>query len=218
MSTTGDGLTELAAVMRRLRAECPWDAEQTHASLVPYLVEESAELIEAIETGSPDDLREELGDVLYQVYFHADIASTRTDEGFDIDDVARGVAEKMRSRHPHVFGDSTATTTEEIRDQWIELKRREKAERTSVLDGVPMGMPALALAQKVLGRAADVGVDVSPADRARSLDEPTLGDALLDLVKGARAQGLDAERALRSAIRRLGDDIRSTEAAASRPD
>lgn len=212
MSATGEGLIELVHVMRRLRAECAWDAEQTHASLVPYLVEESAELIEAIETGDSDDLREELGDVLYQVYFHADIAAGENDEGFDIDDVARGVAEKMRSRHPHVFGDSTASTTDEIRDQWLELKRREKSERTSVLDGVPMGMPALALAQKVLGRAADVGIDISPSQTAGTLDEAALGDALLELVKAARAQGLDAERSLRSAVRRVGDGIRATEA------
>lgn len=212
MSVTGDGLIELAQVMRRLRAECAWDAEQTHASLVPYLIEESAELVEAIEAGTPDDLREELGDVLYQVYFHADIAAASAEERFDIDDLARGVAEKMRSRHPHVFGASTASTTDEIRDQWIELKRREKAERTSVLDGVPMGMPALALAQKVLGRADDVGIDIQPSEGAGTFDESALGDALLELVKAARAQGLDAERSLRAAVRRVGDDIRATEA------
>jgi XTP/dITP diphosphohydrolase len=213
VSVVGDGLVELARVMQRLRAECAWDAEQTHASLVPYLIEESAELVEAIEAGKPEDLREELGDVLYQVYFHADIASASAsaDERFDIDDVARGVAEKMRSRHPHVFGESTASTTDEIRDQWIELKRREKSERTSVLDGIPMGMPALALAQKVLGRAGDVGVVLPTADGAGAADEADLGDSLLALVSSARARGLDAERALRGAIRRLAADVRAAE-------
>ncbi|HEV7624174.1 MAG TPA: MazG nucleotide pyrophosphohydrolase domain-containing protein, partial [Amnibacterium sp.] len=120
-------LTRLVAVMARLRGPggCPWDAEQTHASLVRYLIEETAELAEAIETGDIAAMREELGDVLYQVLFHADIAAA--EEGFDIQDVAATSAEKMKRRHPHVFGDSDASTPDEIREQWLEVKAQEKS-------------------------------------------------------------------------------------------
>ncbi|MCU1474104.1 MazG family protein [Amnibacterium sp.] len=206
-------LTRLVAVMARLRGPggCPWDAEQTHESLVRYLIEETAELVEAIETGDAEAMREELGDVLYQVLFHADLAAGTPGEGFDLEDVAAATATKMIGRHPHVFGDTAAADAEAVVGVWEEQKRREKAHRTSVLDGVPMGMPSLLLAEKLLGRAARAGLEVRPSVEAPG-DEEALGDALLDTVVAASAAGLDAERALRGAIRRLTTRIREAEA------
>ena len=211
-------LTRLVAVMARLRGPggCPWDAEQTHESLVRYLIEETAELVEAIETGDVDAMREELGDVLYQVLFHADLAAATPDEGFDLEDVAAATAAKMIGRHPHVFGDTAAANAEAVVGVWEEQKRREKAHRTSVLDGVPMGMPSLLLAEKLLGRAARSGLEVRPSADVPA-DEEALGDALLDTVVAASAAGLDAERALRGAVRRLTDRIRAAEATSASP-
>jgi MazG family protein len=246
MSAEHPRLEELVAIVAQLRAPggCPWDADQTHESLVQYLVEESWELIDAIESGDRDEMIEELGDVLYQVLFHADIAAHTPGEDFDIEDVAAHMTAKMVSRHPHVFGgDRTAQTADDVVGFWDELKAGEKPHRTSVLDGIPRGMPALALAQKVLGKAAKVGVGVAstdaagpdaaqpdaPARPAASTDaaasdaaarpapatEEELGATLLALVASARAQGLDAERALRHAVRGLEDDVRTAEAAAA---
>lgn len=219
MDAAHPGLDELVAMVARLRAPggCPWDAEQTHESLVQYLVEESWELIDAIETGDRAEMIEELGDVLYQVLFHADIAAHTAGEDFDIDDVARHMTAKMVSRHPHVFGDREASTAADVVAFWDELKADEKPHRTSVLDGIPRGMPALALAQKVLGKAEKVGVTVTtdasgPAPVTESpATEDELGEVLLALVASAREQGLDAERALRHAVRRLEDDVRASE-------
>ncbi|BDI23601.1 MazG family protein [Herbiconiux sp. L3-i23] len=209
-SERGSGLVELVEVMHRLRRECAWDAEQTHASLVPYLIEESAELVDAIEAGDTEEMREELGDVLYQVLFHADLAAATPGEGFDIDDVAAATAEKMRSRHPHVFGDSDATTTTEITAQWDAIKKVEKSQRTSVLDGIPKGMPSLSLADKMLKRSA--GIDVAlPTASVDIADEAALGRELLALVVTARKNGLDAERSLRDALRGLDRAVRSAE-------
>jgi XTP/dITP diphosphohydrolase len=221
---THEGLTELVAMVARLRAPggCPWDAEQTHESLVQYLVEESWELIDAIESGSREEMIEELGDVLYQVLFHADLAAHTPGEDFDIDDVARHMTAKMVSRHPHVFGDREAETAADVVAFWDDLKASEKPHRTSVLDGVPRGMPALALAQKMLGKAEKVGVtaasgavtDASSADAPAPVapaTEDELGRLLLALVASARSQGLDAERALRSAVRGLEADVRAAE-------
>jgi XTP/dITP diphosphohydrolase len=209
---SGSALLDLVAVMERLRGPggCPWDAEQTHESLVRYLIEESAELVEAIESGSRDDLLEELGDVLYQVLFHADLAAS-TPGGFTIDDVARATAAKMIGRHPHVFGEADAADSDAVVVLWEQQKAREKSNRTSVLDGIPMGMPSLLLAEKLLGRAAKVGVAVDAAE-AVAADEDALGDALLATVVAAEAQGLDAERALRGSLRRLQERIRAAEA------
>lgn len=204
-------LDELIATMERLRAPagCAWDREQTHASLVQYLVEESAELVEAIESGSDADMVEELGDVLYQVLFHADLA---TEEGrFTLEDVAAHMTQKMVGRHPHVFGDVVAETPDAVVANWEAIKAVEKAHRTSVLDGIPAGMPGLALADKSLGRAAKVGVTVDAAPVPATEEE--LGAQLLALVAGARDAGLDAERALRSALRGLRDDVRAAEIA-----
>lgn len=208
-------LDRLVAVMARLRGPggCPWDAEQTHASLVRYLIEETAELVEAIETGNRDGLLEELGDVLYQVLFHADLASVTPGEGFDVQDVARATAAKMIGRHPHVFGDAEAADADAVVAVWEEQKAREKAHRTSVLDGVPMGMPSLLLAEKLLGRAARAGVPESATADVVPADEDALGDELLATVAAASAQGLDAERALRGALRRLTTRIRTAESA-----
>jgi len=219
-----EGLNELIETVALLRAPggCPWDADQTHESLVQYLVEECWELIDAIETGDRAEMIEELGDVLYQVLFHADIAAHTDGERFDIDDVARHMTAKMVSRHPHVFGDREAHTAADVVAFWEDLKRDEKPHRTSVLDGVPRGMPALALAQKLLGKAEKVRVTVAdvpaPADREVAVSpatEPELGRLLLELVESAREQGIDAERALRGAVRDLEDQVRRAEQSSS---
>lgn len=209
-------LDALVAVMARLRGPggCPWDAEQTHASLVRYLIEETAELVEAIETGDAKALREELGDVLYQVLFHADLAAATPAEGFGIEDVAHDTAAKMVGRHPHVFGDVEAADAAAVVEVWEERKRVEKADRVSVLDGVPMAMPSLLLAEKLVGRAQRVGLPVRGTAEAPD-DEEALGDALLDTVIAASAAGLDAERALRGALRRLTTHIRDAESASA---
>ncbi|ANJ26491.1 nucleoside triphosphate pyrophosphohydrolase [Agromyces aureus] len=215
--STHPGLDELIATVALLRAPggCPWDADQTHESLVQYLVEESWELIDAIESGDRAEMIEELGDVLYQVLFHADIAAHTAGEGFDIDDVARHMTAKMVSRHPHVFGDREAETADDVVAFWEDLKAEEKPHRTSVLDGVPRGMPALALAQKVLGKAEKVGVGADAAGDVRApATEAELGDLLFALAASAKEQGLDAERALRGAVRAFEADVRSAEVAA----
>jgi XTP/dITP diphosphohydrolase len=208
----GTELDRLVALMARLRGPggCPWDADQTHESLVRYLIEETAELVEAIESHDRDALLEELGDVLYQVLFHADLAAATPGEGFDLEDVARATAAKMVGRHPHVFGEAEAADAEAVVAVWEEQKRREKAHRTSVLDGVPLGMPSLLLAEKLLGRAGRVGVEV-PAASSVPDDEDALGDELLAIVAAAGARGLDAERALRGSLRRLQERIRAAE-------
>ncbi|MGK3950778.1 MazG family protein [Microbacterium sp. I2] len=223
---SSDALREAADTMRAVRDRCVWTQQIDHRALVPYLIEESAELIDAVEEGSRAELREELGDLLWQVLFHAEIASRDPDEPFDIDDVARGLTDKMVRRHPHVFGDAVATTPEEVLVHWNAAKAAEKNERTSVLDGVSERMPSLALAQKLIGKAAQV--DLPPTPRALSEErsdetkpaeprsEAELGDTLLELVATARENGWDAERALRERLRRLEGDIRATEAASRR--
>jgi XTP/dITP diphosphohydrolase len=205
-------LDELIAVLARLRAPggCAWDAEQTHASLVQYLVEETFELVDAIESGTRDDLIEELGDVLYQVLFHADIAASLPEGSFTIEDVAARSAEKMIGRHPHVFGDTDASTSAEVIALWDEVKKVEKPGRTSVLDGIPQSMPALSLADKLVGKAHKVGAELEAIEVPET--ESELGAALLGMVAGAHAKGLDSERALRSALRVLQEEIRSREA------
>jgi XTP/dITP diphosphohydrolase len=210
-------LDELIAVLEKLRAPggCAWDREQTHESLVKYLVEETYELIDAIESGNREELIEELGDVLYQVVFHSDIAAHTPGEDFTLEDVAAHMTKKMVGRHPHVFGDTTAETADDVIAIWDDLKADEKPHRTSVLDGIPQGMPALALADKVIGRAEKLGVldpDAQAAVPVASEDE--LGGLLLAIVASARVQGLDAERALRTTLRGLQDEIRTAEVSA----
>ena len=168
MNNPGAGLLELMTVMARLRRECPWDAQQTHESLAPHLLEESYEAIDALESGDPDAVREELGDVLLQVYFHAEVASERTDgTGYTIDDVADGIAAKLIRRHPHVFSDVSVSGADEVKLNWDAIKAAERQAKSggpgSVLDGVPFGQPALALAAQLQRRAERAGV---PADLA----------------------------------------------------
>jgi XTP/dITP diphosphohydrolase len=199
--------------MHAVRDRCVWSQQITHRDLVPYLIEESHEVIDAVEAGTRDDLREELGDLLWQVLFHAAIAAQDPVDPFDIDDVARTLTEKMVRRHPHVFAGEVAETPEQVLVHWNAAKAAEKRTRRSVLDGVPQGMPALALAQKLTGRAEGVGVTIPPAPAvAAPASEAELGDALLALVATARAEGWDAERALRERLRVLEDDVRAVEA------
>jgi XTP/dITP diphosphohydrolase len=215
--TPGEGLDHLRQTMAILRGPggCAWDLEQDHRSLVPYLIEESAELVDAIEAGTRADLQEELGDVLYQVFFHADIASADPDAPFDIDDIAWATAEKMRSRHPHVFADTEVADVEDIRRNWEVLKKQEKPSGRSITDAVPHSLDPLARAQGLLDRAKRQGIALadlsSTPDAGEALDEEALGEALLLLVQTASERGLNADRALRGALRRLEADIRSAE-------
>ncbi|WP_432546992.1 nucleoside triphosphate pyrophosphohydrolase [Kineococcus sp. SYSU DK004] len=205
----GSALLELVAVMDRLRSPggCPWDARQTHTSLLRYLVEETYEVVDAVEGGDRDELREELGDLLLQVVFHARVAAEAPD-GFDIDDVAAGIVAKLVRRHPHVFAGEAAA--EDLQARWDAIKATEKA-RASVLDGVPLHLPALARADKVLGRLERAGLE-QPAAPGPGADERAVGRDLLDLVRRARAAGVDPEAALRTTVRELEADARAREA------
>ena len=204
-----DALRAAADTMHEVREHCVWTQQIDHRALVPYLVEESAELIDAVEVGSRDELREELGDLLWQVLFHAEIAARDPDDPFDIDDVARGLAEKMIRRHPHVFAGEVAETPEQVLVFWNAAKAAEKHARTSVLDGVSERMPSLALTQKLLGKAGQVGIEREGTLAVET--EAELGDALLALVATARREGWDAERALRERLRALRSQIQDTE-------
>ena len=214
-------LASLIQTAHQLRAPggCPWDAEQTHQSLIQYLLEETYELIDAVESGNRDEVLEELGDVLYQVIFHSDLASTGTlGEPFDIEDVASFMENKMRSRHPHVFGTQeelaqfAAQTGDEVMQNWDAHKKKEKPGRTSVMDGVPKQMPALARANKVIGKAEKAGILNPLSEPAVSMSsEEDLGRLLLAVVASARALKLDPERALREATRNLEQEVRERE-------
>ena len=226
--TEPGALARAIAVMDRLRSPggCPWDAEQTHESLARYLVEETYEVLEAIEIDDAALLREELGDVLLQVLFHARLAQERTDgTAFSIEDVAADLADKLVRRHPHVFADEPGRAAEagmsadEVNARWEAQKATEKA-RTSVADGVPMGLPALALAGKLAARAQRAGLDevtAAAADIAAQGDadaEAVFGARLLGLAREAAAAGVDPESALRRAARRLRADLITAEQAA----
>jgi XTP/dITP diphosphohydrolase len=214
----GARLLDLVAVMDRLRSPggCPWDAEQTHESLVPYAIEEAHELVEAIESGDRTHMVEELGDLLLQVVFHARVAQEDNESPFGIDDVAGGIVEKLVRRHPHVFADGEAggetegesegepRTAPEVAAGWEELKAREKPYRTSVLDGIPQSLPALARANKAAGRLSAAG-RLDLADAAAAGDD--LGARLLALVLEARAGGQDPEAELRATVRTLDADL-----------
>ncbi|GAA4091668.1 MazG family protein [Nocardioides kongjuensis] len=199
MPDPADGpVAEFVEVMRRLRAECPWKQEQTHRSLVRYLLEETYETVDAIDeaeaSGEFGHLAEELGDLLLQVVFHAVIAEERGD--FSLDDVARGITAKMRRRNPHVFGDAMPDdhlTADQVDERWQRIKAAEQ----SAPSELPSALPALLYADKALGRRERAGLtlDVDP-------DSPDLGERLLALVAEARAQGVDPEQALRDAVRR----------------
>ncbi|KQR12447.1 nucleoside triphosphate hydrolase [Cellulomonas sp. Leaf334] len=190
--------------MDRLRSPggCPWDAQQTHESLVPYALEEAHELAEAIETADRAGLREELGDLLLQVVFHARIATEHPSDPFDVDDVAADLVAKLVRRHPHVFED--AELDGDVHVQWDRLKTAEK-QRASALDGVPLALGALARAQKVAGRAARAGL-TAPVPAGDGL-----GERLLALVLEADAAGVDAEGALRRTAATWEHDLRSRE-------
>ncbi len=198
---SGDALVRLVEVMDRLRTDCPWDREQTHASLARYLLEETHETLEAIDSGDRDHLREELGDLLMQVYFHARIAqeTPREDGGFDIDDVAEGIADKLVRRHPHVFAGLEVADAAEVERNWEAIKAREK-QRTGPTEGIPASLPALAYADKVLGRLERGGDVALP-------EGDDVGSRLLSLVAEARAQGVDPETALRVAVRGLVERV-----------
>ncbi|GAB3738685.1 nucleoside triphosphate pyrophosphohydrolase [Microlunatus parietis] len=198
-------LSRLAEVMATLRRRCPWDAEQTHRSLVQYLIEETGELVEAIETGDQDHLAEELGDLLLQVYFHAQIASEAAD-GFDLDDVAAGVADKLVRRHPHVFAAETAPA--DLNHTWEQRKAAEKG-RTSVLEGIPEQLSALARANKIISRTRSRKVDVELPDQP--IEPAEVGVQIVALVARAQAAGIDPDQAVRDAVRDLEAAVRTAE-------
>jgi MazG family protein len=215
----------LLEIMGRLRGPggCPWDREQTRESLKPFLLEEAYEVLEAIESGRPPALEEELGDLLFQVIFHAHIAAERQE--FDIADVLRRLAEKMTGRHPHVFGGVSVNTAGEALAQWESIKQREAHDAgmpRSVIDGVPRALPSLIRAQRVTAKAARVNFDwpdaraawrkveeecreaaaaLAAEDRARIEEE--LGDVLFSVVNVARLASVDAEGALHGAIEKF---------------
>ncbi|MFF2651782.1 MazG family protein [Streptomyces sp. NPDC058045] len=223
----GARLLDLVQVMDQIRMECPWSSRQTHEGLAKYAIEEAYELVEAIEEGDRAELREELGDVLLQVVFHARIAEdglpadrpdadgtqagTEAEEeaevaAFSIDDVAGGIVAKLIHRHPHIFGDAVAHTPEDVRELWLGAKAEAK-QRESVTDGVPLGQPGLALAAKLASRVRTAGLEVPlPAGSG-------LGYELLATAVRAEAEGVDPEAALRVAARAYRDAIRATEAA-----
>ncbi len=217
----GARLLDLVSTMDTLRVKCPWDAKQTHASLAPHLLEESYEAIEALENSDDRALREELGDVLLQVVFHARVAAERTDgTGYTIDDVADGITAKLVRRHPHVFGDVTVSGADEVKRNWDAIKAAERASPdgtpASALDGVPFGQPALALAAQLQRRAERVGVPGELADLAETGDAGgDLGAELLRLVAKARGADLDPESELRAAARRYRARVRTWERAQS---
>jgi MazG family protein len=230
-SRPGASLADLVAIMHRLLAPggCPWDREQTLESLRPYLVEETFEVLEALETGTAAQHCEELGDLLMQIVFQS--ALREAEGAFTIDDVTRGIADKLVRRHPHVFADAHAETPDEVLIQWEEIKRREKAARAEagaapprILAGVPLSLPALSRAHQVSAKAARVGFDwpdvqgcrdkvaeeLGEIDRAiasgdRAAIEHEIGDLLFAAVSLARKLGIDAEAALRACTRRFAD-------------
>ena len=200
----GARLLDLVQVMDRVRVECPWSSLQTHKGLAKYGIEEAYELVEAIEEGDREELREELGDVLLQVVFHARIAEEHPEEPFSVDDVAGGIVAKLIHRHPHVFGEETADTPEDVKAHWLRTKAEEKR-RGSVTEGVPLGQPGLALAAKLVSRARTAGLDV-PLPTGEGV-----GYELLALAARAEAAGVDPEAALRAAARVYRDAIRLAE-------
>jgi tetrapyrrole methylase family protein / MazG family protein len=241
LAQIGKLFTDLVAVQARLRAPggCPWDREQTHATLRTYLIEESYEVLDAIESGSPEELAEELGDLLLQVLFHADMA--REVNTFNLTDVITGIRDKMIRRHPHVFGNVKAETSGEVLKNWAQIKAKEKQElqkepptrNPSVLDGVPRSLPALMEAFQISRRAARVGFDwddvegvfnklkeetaelqsaLSPLDR-ESVEEE-LGDLLFTVVNLSRFLGLDPEVTLKKSNKKFKQRFIAMEAEA----
>jgi XTP/dITP diphosphohydrolase len=207
-------LQRLVEVMDRLRSPggCAWDAEQTHESLIKYLLEESYEFIDAIETDDRAGMREELGDVLLQVYFHSRIAQDHPTDPFSIEDVARAIADKLISRHPHVFENLAVSGTEEIIENWEVIKAREKG-RTSAIDGIAMAQPALPLVAKILYRAEKykVDLDVPQYESEQEVNEKSVGEALASVIGWAHENGIDPENALRAQAREMIRHIQAAE-------
>ena len=214
--TEGSQLQRLADVMDQLRSPggCPWDGEQTHESLLKYLLEESYEFVDAVHSANRIDMREELGDVLLQVYFHARIAEEDPVDPFSIEEVAQAIADKLIRRHPHVFAGVEVRDSTEVLQNWEDIKREEKG-RTSALDGIAMAQPALPLMEKLLYRASKYGVDVVTPDAidiSGTASESAVGQALLTVIAWANASGVDAESALRKEAMALSQQIAATEA------
>ena len=211
---SGSELQRLVGVMDRLRSPggCPWDAEQTHESLVRYLLEESYEFIDSVDAKDREGMREELGDVLLQVYFHSRIAEDHPTDPFSIEDVARSIADKLIRRHPHVFEGLQVSGTEEIIENWEEIKAREKG-RTSALDGVALAQPALPLVEKLLYRAEiyKVNVELTKYQSDKPATEESVGEALASIIAWARDNEIDPENALRLYGRQIAEQIKAAE-------
>jgi XTP/dITP diphosphohydrolase len=211
---SGSELQRLVEVMDRLRSPggCPWDAEQTHESLIKYLLEESYEFIDSVDAKDREGMREELGDVLLQVYFHSRIAEDHPTDPFSIEDVARAIADKLIRRHPHVFEGLQVSGTEEIIDNWEEIKAKEKG-RTSALDGVALAQPALPLVEKLLYRAEKykVKVELTKYQSDKPATEESVGEALASIIAWARDNEIDPENALRLYGRQIAEQIKAAE-------
>jgi XTP/dITP diphosphohydrolase len=202
-------LERLVEVMARLRHSCPWDAQQTHRSLVQYLIEETAETVEAIEADDHELLREELGDLLLQVIFHAEIAGEQPG-GFDVEDVARGIADKLVARHPYVF--ASGEVPSDLNFFWEQGKAAEKG-RSSVLQGIPDQLSALARANKIISRSRSRRVDLDLPDETISAEQ--VGEQIVALVSRAQACGVDPDQAVRDEVRRLERQVVEAESAHS---
>jgi XTP/dITP diphosphohydrolase len=200
-------LIRLREVMDKLRSPggCPWDAEQDHTSLLKYLLEESYEFIESVENNDRDAMQEELGDLLLQVYFHSRMAEEDAKQPFNIEDVAKSVADKLIRRHPHVFAGEVVDSSADVLENWEKQKAAEKG-RTSAIDGVPLAQPALPLATKVLYRLKKLNYDLSVSEPIKlkdDIDQDQFGQILLGLITQAVDKGLDPEAALRQATKEL---------------
>lgn len=200
-------LIRLREVMDKLRSPggCPWDAEQDHTSLLKYLLEESYEFIESVESNDRDAMQEELGDLLLQVYFHSRMAEEDAKQPFNIEDVAKSVADKLIRRHPHVFAGEVVDSSADVLENWERQKAAEKG-RTSAIDGVPLAQPALPLATKVLYRLKKLNYDLSVSEPIKlkdDVDQDQFGQILLGLITQAVDKGLDPEAALRQATKEL---------------
>ena len=209
-------LLRLREVMDKLRSPggCPWDAEQTHQSLLKYLLEESYEFIESVENNDRQDMQEELGDLLLQVYFHSRMAEEDTNQPFNIEDVAKSVADKLIRRHPHVFAGTKVDNSQDVLENWEKQKALEKG-RSSIIDGVPLAQPALPLAAKVVYRINKLNYSL-PISQPIKLNDQTnqdqFGEILLGLIAQAVEKGLDPEAALRGATKSLIAQIQKQEA------
>ena len=204
-------LLRLAEVMNKLRSPggCPWDAEQTHESLIKYLLEESYEFIDAVESNDRAGLQEELGDLLLQVYFHARIAQDDPQNPFTIEDVARGIADKLISRHPHVFANVQVSGVDEVISNWEEIKAAEKG-RTSAIDGVALSQPSLPLISKLLHRAEKFGVELD-IPNSTVTDADSAADQIVAIAAWASANDIDLDSLLRLRARALMAQIQSVE-------